>query len=431
MEYEELLCIGIDYKKTPIDKRSLFAFDEAKEKLLKEKIIEGPEEIRGGFKPGIKEPGKYYKTVHGVVVLSTCNRSEVYLSIANVEADQTACCLEFAEDLIMEVLRIDREDFLSCVYEYTGRQACVHLYRVTAGLDSMITGEDEIQRQVKDAYMKSLAEKNVTNEMNMIFQGALKCSRDIKNNTRFKTTPVSYGTLAANLIEDFLGDSGKIFDGSVKKNTEDSGRDKGSKDGPDPVIVIVGITGQIGSILARDLYDKGLTNIIGTSRSHGPFKFIKAESMYEFKARYELVDKANVIVSATRSPHYTFTLEKTAKAICKVKPRLFIDLAVPHDIDSLIKRLPQVTLYDIDSFIEMAEDNRRIKEHESLKAQDIIDEDLEELYKNILIHRLFEDPDAFDKVKDQSFEKVFLKLKKELGSGTLEDIVNALKNIDN
>ena len=154
-------------------------------------------------------------------------------------------------------------------------------------------------------------------------------------------------------------------------------------------MLLIGITGQIGGILAKNLYDKGITEITGTSRRHGMISegiggnYGGSDRIVSFADRYAYVDEADVIVSATTGPHYTFVAQKLAVHIKTAKPRLFVDLAVPRDIDRAVAELAQCELVDVDDFTRAAAHNNEIKLHEKDKAELILTEKLEETKKSI------------------------------------------------
>lgn len=376
-------CIGVNYKKVPLEIREKYAFSR---------------EEQTEFSGLLKE--KY--GISSVVILSTCNRSEIYFCGESDKIEQ----MEYA---LAEFKNISREDILNHIYTYQEERALRHLFLVASGLDSMVLGEDEILRQVKESYGQALEENRSCNEMNIAFQGALSSAKSIKTVTLLSKTPVSTGTLAANEIEEFL---------------------KGNKAGK---ILIVGITGKIGSILTKNLYSKKMTNIVGTSRKHSGITEYFTDMdivMMDFSRRYEMLDEADVIVSVSMSPHYTFTAEKVREYIKTEKIRLFLDMAVPRDMDKAIAEIPGCQLVDIDDFERMAACNNELKLKETDKARVLLEEKLEETIKNIVMSSFMEQKgEWFETIKKREFGSVFYQMKEHLSSEHFKALAEAVEQL--
>lgn len=380
-------CIGVNYKKVPLEIRERYAFSAEEQREFHKRL-------------------KISAHCAGSVIVSTCNRSEIYFCgkaelIAGVERELAA------------YKELDGQEMLGQIYVYSGDAALRHLFHVTCGLDSMVLGEDEILRQVKEGYLLAQEAGAVCNEINIAFQGAMSSAKSIKTNTLLSKTPVSVGTLAANRIESFLKEQG-------------TGK-----------VLLIGITGQIGGILAKNLYDKGITEITGTSRRHGMISegiggnYGGSDRIVPFADRYAYVDEADVIVSATTGPHYTFVAQKLAVHIKTAKPRLFVDLAVPRDIDRAVAELAQCELVDVDDFTRAAARNNEIKLHEKDKAELILAEKLEETKKSIYMSDFMEQSgEVFAKWKDRDFGSVFYRLKDRMTAEQLMALMDAIAGLE-
>lgn len=334
-----MFCISVSFKKTPISIRQQFAFSAEEQKRFLSDLWNA-------------------KRITGGVVLSTCNRSEIYVA-------GSKDAIEAVEDALAESKVIEKEQIKTYCLYYSGKKAVRHLFQVACGLDSMVMGEDEILRQVKEAYQLSSENGFAGAEIHIIFQGALHCAKQSKSATRLSTTPVSIGTLTANAVENYL----------MEKRAGST-------------VLVIGATGKIGSIVAKDLMAKGIC-VIGTRRQmhRGEEIFLSAHEkiiLVDFDRRYDYVQEADAIVSATSSPHYTLTRgeyeKKSGKREC-----LLIDLAVPYDIDKEIEEMAGVTLYDIDYFETLSRENNNIKKGELDKAAGLLEECLEEVLKNLYI----------------------------------------------
>lgn len=394
-------CIGVNYKKVPLEIRERYAFSEEAQREFHKRLRENC-------------------SCRGSVIVSTCNRSELYFCGENDDE-----LISRVETELAEYKGFGKQEMLGQIYVYSGENALKHLFCVAGGLDSMVLGEDEILRQVKDGYLLAQQVGAVCNEINIAFQGAMGAAKSIKTETLLSKTPVSMGTLAANQIEAFLKENG------------------GSR------ILLVGITGKIGSILAKNLYSKGITDIVGTSRSHfgvperredkvtevqgiaectGEHFLGMQIGMVNFAGRYQYVDEADVIVSATSGPHYTFLAKEVSAATRQRKKRLFIDMAVPRDMDRGIAELADCSLMDIDDFKREAADNNEIKLRETDKAELILAEKMEETIKSIYMSEFMDrDRAVFEKLKDKPFGSVFYQLKEQLTGEQLKAFMKALE----
>jgi glutamyl-tRNA reductase len=374
-----MFCISVSFKKTPLDIRQQFAFSQEEQiaflcYLMKNKIITG-----------------------GVIV-STCNRSELYFT-----GDFKA--ITKIEEKVSAFKKITREEIKKYCLFYKGEQAVKHLYKVSCGLDSMVLGEDEILRQVKEAYLLSDKSGFTNSEINVIFQGAFNCAKQSKSETRLSNTPVSLGTLTANAVQEYLNNT------KQKEKT----------------VLVIGASGKIGSIVAKNLVSKNIT-VIGTRRSkaHGDGMLCQeTEGMkwINFDNRYEAALNAAVIVSATTSPHYTITRDEFMK--CRaVRECLLIDLAVPYDIDKDIGSEEGITLYDIDYFRTLSKENGNIKLGELEKAESIILECVEEVLKKLYL-REFQEKMA-DRYEEDWFQKMTFYLRDVLDSRQLKKVLDKI-----
>lgn len=370
-----MICIGVNYKKVPLDIRARYAFSG---------------EERQEFQQQLKEQCG----CEGSVILSTCNRSEIYAC-----GDKEDALAERIEELLCAGRGLARRELLQQIYVYQGEQALRHLFHVTSGLDSMVLGEDEILHQVKDSYQAALLSEMSCNEINIAFQGAMGGAKSVKTETLLSRTSVSVGTLAANRIETFLKEQG------------------GSR------VLLIGITGKIGGILAKNLIAKGITDIVGTSRSPvGGVSYVE---------RYRYLDGADVIVSATSSPHYTLLAEDVAGAITTEKERLFVDLAVPRDIDRRVAEISRCRLVDVDDFQREAKENGERKLAETDKARLILEEKLAETEKSIALSAFLEaHGESFAVLKERSFGSVFYQVRDELDGESFAALLAALSRIN-
>lgn len=378
-----MYIISISHKTAPVNIRELFSFT-TKERVEFLKLALSNEHISE------------------CVLLSTCNRCEIYFA-----GDHQAVLI--LQKLFAEFKGLDLELLLRYFLVYDEDRAINHLFQVTCGMDSMVVGEDEILGQVKDAYNKAHQAGATKYLLNTLFQAAIACAKRIKTDTLISKTPVSIGTLVANEIIHY-------------PKTEKT-------------VLIIGITGKMGSIIMKNLYDKKNINIIGTSRSHNAIgevcKSYKNIKMVDYQSRYQEVDSADIIISATTSPHYTITYYELAGSIHTDKERLFIDLSVPIDIDKNVVKVNKATLRDIDYFDQASTQNILIKEQETCQARVIIDECLDEIKKELIFREFLQDiPEVSKAVEALSFEKTLYEIKNKANSDELKVLLGLLRKLE-
>lgn len=344
--------------------------------------------------------------ITGCVLVSTCNRVEIYFTGENRMIPKV-------EELFLKEKQIEEALFKKSICIYSGEGALRHLMKVSCGMDSMVLGEDEILRQVKEAYQTSMEGNRCDYECNLAFQEAFHVAKAIKTDTRLSKTPISIGTLAAHAAIAFLEGT----EGSLEGN-----------------VLLVGATGKIGGIVARNLLEKEGIQLLLTNRSHNQeqelFSRAKNADFVPYEKRYEYLNQADVIISATKSPHYTFTKEEAGQALKGEKRRLFLDLAVPCDMDGDIGKLPGAKIMNIDDFQKLSEKNNAVKLKEMEKAQIYMEEGLEEIKKALSYHALQKNVEALQELSEKKgISYVLYQLRDRLTGDEIQALVKGLNEI--
>ncbi|MDE7318699.1 MAG: glutamyl-tRNA reductase [Lachnospiraceae bacterium] len=323
--------ISISHQNAPLAVRELFAFPEHVQEDLMKQMLER------GF-------------AAECVIISTCNRTEVYTFSEREESnftDMQNLLLEFAE-------ASDVEHIGDYIRFYSGTKAVRHLFHVAAGLDSMVMGEDQILGQVKRAHEQARQAKTCEVYLNTLFRYAVTAAKKVKTETDLSRTTVSTATMAVKAAEKTLGSL------------------HGKK------VMLIGASGKIGSVVLKNLQCIEGAKVYITSRNmrqawedrHHKVTY----QIMEYESRYDLMDEMDVIISATSSPHYTLTYDNLAKCMKTSKQRVLVDLAVPIDIEARVEWLPGIKRYDIDDFQELAKANNEKKQHEAMAADQILEE---------------------------------------------------------
>ena len=334
--------------------------------------------------------------VEQCVVLSTCNRTEIY-----VQGEGNR--FKGLEAVMAEASGSDGEWIRSLARRYQGRKALGHLFRVVCGMESMVIGEDEILGQARDAYMYAKEAGYTGYELNSVFQAALTCAKRVKTQTMISKTSVSVATLAAN----------EIFRLPVQHKT----------------VLLMGSSGQMGGIILKDLLSQENIRIITTVRSHnGRYQSLdpRVENV-DYRNRYDYLEEADAVVSATSSPHYTLTAGRVREAVGTSKARLFLDISMPPDLDAEIAAIENCRLVSLDDINRLAEENNRLKQQAIMDAEEILSEELEKLCKVLAFHRFIEKDSRWkERYEEYSAEKLIYKLRDGLDSASFEAVLDVL-----
>jgi glutamyl-tRNA reductase len=330
----ELLAIGISHKTAPVEVRERLALPDAR---------------AGEFLRELRAAAE----IEEAVAVSTCNRTELYLVVSDpVEAESTAL------GMLARQAGIRPTALVSAIYSHRNCEAARHLYRVTAGLDSMLIGEAEIQGQVKRAYEAALRHQTAGPMSKHLFQAALATGKRVRSETAIGERALSLPSVAVGLARELLGDL--------------SGRQA----------VIVG-TGETSELAARALTAGGAHTIfVATRRRAGAISLAKRYSgaSLSFDELPQALGHADILVSATASPHLLVEAGDLAAVmeLRRGRPLLVIDLAVPRDIDASCARIEGASLYDIDDLQAVATRNRRVRQTEARRAEAIVEQEIQQ-----------------------------------------------------
>ena len=314
-----LLLVGTSHRLAPIEVRERVALDADRAAELGARLA--------------------YETGGEAVCLSTCNRTEIYLS-----ASEPAEAGGRAAELLEELAGAELERYL---YRLEDDAAAVHLFRVAAGLDSLVPGEGEILGQVRTAYERG----TVGPLLDRLFNLALHAGKKVRTDTAIAESPRTTSSAAAALAAQVFGDL------------------NGSK------IAIVG-AGKIGTRAARRLIKRGATLSFVANRTDARGRALADELGGEtipLERVTDAVASCDILVASTSSPELVLTKEDVAGVLAtrKGRPLLLIDLAVPRDLDPAINELGDCYLYDIDDLQAVVEETTRGREAEFAKAEAI------------------------------------------------------------
>ena len=264
----------------------------------------------------------------------------------------------------VEIAKLKRK-----VMIFTDKTAVKRLYSVSCGIESAVIGEDEILGQVRRAYDLSRERIGLSPEVNMIFQGAIACAKKIKTETELSKTSVSTATLAAKEAAHY------------KDNVR---------------VMLLGASGEIGSLVLKNLLSYKNVTVLATARSH-----------------------RNAL---------EYISDVTADMLSDNENKLFIDLAVPRDIDPAVEKLAGARLIDMDFFTELAKENNLKKLDSVERSKLIIEEETDELEKQLMFHDFLPQFECLDRrLCEVSAKELFFRLKSELDSQTFGKVIEVIK----
>ena len=305
--------IGIDYEKANLDIRSVFALQGQKGEQALLTI-------------------KNQEPVNGVVLIATCNRTELYISTRNP--------VERLSDIVCSLCEADTERYSEYFVERQEEEAIDHLFLLACGMKSKVFGEDQIISQVKNALSQARELHTTDPLLEKMFQYAITAAKKVKSSVRLTAVEASVvREMGQTLLREFA-------DLKEKK------------------CLVIG-NGEIGRLAAKQLVELG-ARVTVTVRN---YKTRQVEiptgcRMIDYRERYEVLRDFDIIVSATTSPHHTIKYEDCHTLLEDGRHRVLVDLAVPRDISSRFAQVQNIHLYNIDSLGGANTDvnNQQVKE---------------------------------------------------------------------
>ncbi|HEX5223700.1 MAG TPA: glutamyl-tRNA reductase [Solirubrobacteraceae bacterium] len=328
----ELLALGISHKTAPVALRERLAFTEGEASEFARELV-GTAEVREA------------------VVISTCNRTEVYLVVGDAVAAESDVL-----GLLAGRARIRPTELAEAIYSPRNCDTARHLYRVTAGLDSMIVGEAEIQGQVRRAHEGAMAQGATGPLTNRLFSAALTTGKRVRSETSIGASRVSVPSVAVDLAQGVLGDLAQRH------------------------VVILG-AGETSELTAKALSAQGAGTIFLANR-HADRALSLAErfggSVVSLDELPEQLLRADIVLCSTSSPHPIVGREELEMVMTarEHRPLLLIDIAVPRDVDPACAELDGVSLYDIDDLQANVARNLSSREEELPAALEIVEQEI-------------------------------------------------------
>jgi len=324
-----IIVSGISFKTAPSEIREKICFSMEEQKLAMDRILKLP-------------------NVRECLVLSTCNRTEAYVYYGDDGFEVAGL-----ENMLCEIKGLKLYSMKKYFYTFEGSRAVRHLFKVACGLDSMVLGEDQILGQVKSAHQNALDNGASSSVLNTLSRDAITGAKKVKTCTELSRNSLSIGSLAVRNVAEILGEDLKRF-----------------------TAMVIG-TGTIGSIVIKNLQSSGIGRLYITNRSHGRLNDLSREypeaGLVSYDKRYTVMDRCDIVISSTSCPHYTITKDMLEASLSGNRKRVFIDLAMPGDIDKSVAEIPFISYMNMDNLKQEADENLDRRMNEAARAEEMLD----------------------------------------------------------
>ncbi|MEK5077495.1 glutamyl-tRNA reductase [Solibacillus sp. FSL W7-1436] len=326
------LVVGLNYKTAPVEIREKLSFIESD-------------------LPNAMEALQKQKSILENVIISTCNRTEIYAVV-----DQLHTGRYYIKQFLANWFNIPMEQFEDHLFIREEDESLNHLFRVTAGIDSMVLGETQILGQVKKSFLQGQEIGTTGTVYNQLFKQAVTFAKRAHNDTAIGENAVSVSYAAVELAK-------KIF-GSLK----------------DKHVAILG-AGKMGELAIQNLYGNGVGKVTVINRTFEKAQNLASKFDGDAKAMNELqctLLEADILISSTGATDYVidYDLMKDVAKFRKGDPLFMVDIAVPRDLDPRIGDVPNIFLYDIDDLQGIVQANLAERERAANEITSMIQEEI-------------------------------------------------------
>lgn len=382
-----LLTLGINHQTAPVE--------------IREKVTFAPEQMDQALKQAAA-----LKDVNEAVIVSTCNRTELYCEVG--EKYQSSIT-----DWLSDFHKLENGELKPYLYQYIDEDATHHLFRVASGLDSLVLGEPQILGQLKTAYDRACNNDTVKTVLGRLFQHGFTVAKKVRTDTAIGSNPVSVAFAAVSLSKQIFGDLSSLK------------------------ALMIG-AGETIELAARHLKGQHIGGITIANRT-----LERAQNLAdELDARAitigeipEFLHHADIVISSTASqlPILGKGATESALKIRKHRPIFMVDLAVPRDIEAEVGELDDVFLYTVDDLKEVIDENRRSREEAANEALDIIKSEVKHFDHWIKTHQSADEIRNLrrnaETIRQECLKKAQLMLQNKEDPGkVLESLANNLMN---
>lgn len=328
----EIAVLGLNHRSAPVELRERVAFQEGKLPMALSAVRE---ELK----------------LTECVILSTCNRVELYTVIPERNGHEAKL-----KDFLSRFHRLEPESLDSGFYWHLQPDSVRHLFRVAAGLDSMVVGESEILGQVRDAYTQAVSHGSVGPVFHRLFQTAIRAGKEARSRTKIGQGAVSVSSVGVEMAR-------RIF-----------------RDLPSKTILVLG-AGQIAKSTLACLKAQGIKKILVANRTQeaaGPLAESVGGQVVPFTDLSASVTQADIVICSTAADHYLLTRPQIQAIMSarRQRPLFLIDLSVPRNLDPRIGQLENVYLYDIDDLEGISSSNLQMRLSEMEACSEIVEREM-------------------------------------------------------
>lgn len=332
-----ILLIGLNHESTPVELREKLAFQQQRLGVALTQLTQ--------------QGGQEEQHISEAVILSTCNRVEIYALAENCDRGARSI-----KRFLSRFHKIPLADFQACLYEHRDLSAVEHLFSVTSGVDSMILGETQIQGQVKQAFELAQEYQTVGPLLSNLFRNALTVGKRVRSETAISEHSLSISHAAVNLVR--------------TRFEEPAGLN----------LLVLGL-GKMSLMAVKALLKLGVGNLSVINRTPENAQDLTKDlpvKTFGFERLESCVMDADVIISSTAAPHAVLEFEQMTRIMNKrsQKGLMIIDIAVPRDVEPEVDRIKNVNLYNIDQLENQIQSNRERRCDAVSKARDIINAEL-------------------------------------------------------
>ena len=364
----QLTVLGLNHRTAPVEIRERFNFTADRAASIMRRL-------------------RNYDNIPEAMLLSTCNRTELYMVMENTDES-----IPFVKHLLRHLAgeQYKPEYF----YNLSGTQCVRHLFRVASSLDSLGIGEGQILSQIKNAYHIARTNGMTDTILNTLLNKAIAVGKRVRTETKIAYSSVSVSSAAVDLAIDIIGDLSKAN------------------------ILVLG-AGHMSELTARHLIDKGARTIFVSNRNLDHAKELAEKfngTAIPYSQMFEQASVADIIITSTGAPHYVLTVENLGPLLPKRngKPLILVDIAVPRDVDPLLGEMEGVTVYNIDDLEDVVDINKNFRSNEAKVAAQIIEEEILALKERLRYYTMrpvmVQLHDKMNFLRQKILKKAFIKL---------------------
>ncbi len=364
----QLTVLGLNHRTAPVEIRERFNFNADRVASIMRRL-------------------RNYDNIPEAMLLSTCNRTELYMVMENTNES-----IPFVKRLLKHLAG---EEYKSeYFYNLSGTQCVRHLFRVASSLDSLVIGEGQILSQIKNAYHIARTNGMTDTILNTLLNKAIAVGKRVRTETKIAYSSVSVSSAAVDLAIDIIGDLSKAN------------------------ILVLG-AGHMSELTARHLIDKGARTIFVSNRNLDHAKELAEKfngTAIPYSQMFEQAAEADIIITSTGAPHYVLTVENLGPLLPQRngKPLILVDIAVPRDVDPLLGEMQGVTVYNIDDLEDVVDINKNFRSNEAKLAAQIIEEEIVSLKERLRYYTMrpvmVQLHDKMNFLRQKILKKAFIKM---------------------